>query len=108
MTAGDLGQRMGISHASVFALERREREGTVGLDSLRRAAEAMDSTIVYAIVPRRSLATTVREQAERIADAEIQSVEQTMALEDQGTPLSSEVREQAIQRIQGTRGLWSQ
>ena len=83
MTASDLGQRLGVSHAAVFELERTERAGTARLDTLRRAAEALDCSLVYAFLPRHGLEATVRSQAERIASTELPDVQHTMALEGQ-------------------------
>lgn len=107
MTARELGGRMGISQPSVVALEQSEREGTVRLDTLRRAADAMDCRLVYAFVPRHGLEATVRMQAEQLVDDDMQGVAQTMALEDQRASLTPEVREETIQRIANARGLWA-
>ena len=107
MSAAELGRRIGVSHAAVFELERSERSGTAGLDTLRRAAEALDCTLVYAFIPRQGLETTVRAQAEERADEDLRHVEHTMALEDQAEPVGPEVREDVIQRLIDSRGLWS-
>ena len=107
MPASDLARRMGISQPGVFALEQTERNGSTRLDSLRRAAEAMDCTLVYAFIPNEGLEETVRRQAERLADEQLGRVQQTMALEDQAAPVSADAREELVQRLAGTRGLWS-
>jgi predicted DNA-binding mobile mystery protein A len=108
MPAAELGRRMGVSHAAVFELERNEQNGTVRIDSLVRAAEALDCTFVYAFLPRRSLEETVRLQAERIASRELRRVQHSMALEDQAEPVEPDVHEEVIQQLLSSKGLWSQ
>ena len=56
MTAEQLGERMGITQPSVNRLELSEAAGTIQLNTLRRAAEALGCEVVYALVPRRDSA----------------------------------------------------
>jgi len=107
MSAEELGRRMGVTQPAVNALERSERSGTVRLDTLRRAAEAMECTLVYAFIPHKGLEATVRTQAERLADEQLLHVQQSMALEDQATPVLAESREELVKRIADSRGLWT-
>lgn len=107
MSAAELGRRLGVTHAAVFDLERSERAGRIGLDSLRRAADALDCTLVYALVPRRGLDATVRARAEELADDDLRHVERTMALEDQAVAVDPHTREELVQKLVGSRGLWS-
>ncbi|TLY76623.1 MAG: helix-turn-helix domain-containing protein, partial [Gammaproteobacteria bacterium] len=60
-------KRLGIAHGSLQELERNERNGSVTLESLRRAAEALDADLVYAIVPRKPLRATITERARAVA-----------------------------------------
>lgn len=87
-------------------LERSERDGKVKLETLRRAAAAMDCTLVYALVPNTSLEDTVRQRAERIVDTEAGRVANTMALEDQAIQVSSDARDEAIEQISASSRLW--
>lgn len=41
LTGGRLGERLGITAGAVSRMERSEREGTIQLDTLRRALDAM-------------------------------------------------------------------
>jgi predicted DNA-binding mobile mystery protein A len=107
MSAAELGRRMGVSHSAVFELEGSERSGTTRLDTLRRAAEALDCTLVYAFIPRDGLEATVRARAEELADEDLRHVKQTMALEDQAEQVGPEAREEIIQQLIDSRGLWS-
>lgn len=107
MPAAELGSRLGVTHSAVFELERSEQAGTIKVESLRRAAEALDCTLVYALVPKRGLDATVRAQAEAIVDDDLRRVEQTMALEDQSADMTVASRADLVQQVIDTRGLWS-
>jgi hypothetical protein len=50
---------------------------------LRRAAEALDCTLVYALVPRSSLQDSVESRARQIATREVDRIAHTMKLEAQ-------------------------
>ena len=69
--------------ASVKELERNERAGSITLDTLKRAAEALDADLVYAIVPRKNLRDTVAARAREVARQRIAPVAKSMALEEQ-------------------------
>ena len=85
MTAEQLGERMGVKQPSVQRLELSEAEGTIQLSSLRKAAEALDCEVIYALVPRRTLKETYEAAALKVARRELGLVGHTMALEDQAT-----------------------
>jgi predicted DNA-binding mobile mystery protein A len=86
MTSAQLARRMGVRQPSIIALERSEAEGTIELSSLRRAAKALDCTLVYALVPNRPLELTMRERAREFARQRLEPVEHSMLLEDQAAP----------------------
>jgi predicted DNA-binding mobile mystery protein A len=107
MTTAQFAKRMHIKQPSAVAMEQSEIKGTIQLGTLRRAAEAMDCTLVYALIPRDSLETMVREQARKVARSSLQSVEHSMFLEDQGVPTKDfESRIDALSRDVGLRRLW--
>lgn len=83
MSGVQFARRLGVSWQSMDDLEKSEAAGTIGLDTLRRAAAALDCTVVYAIVPNQSLEQSVDAQARRLAQTALSRVDQTMALEDQ-------------------------
>ena len=83
MTGEQFATRIGISRQRVSTMEHAEADGSISLNSLRKAAAALDSTFVYAIVPRMSLEDTIREQARAIALRALGYIDQTMELEDQ-------------------------
>src|SRR3546814_3344955 len=67
MSGRQLGKRLGITPQSVAELERSETLGTIQLKTLRRAAEALDCTLVYALVPNAFLAATVEARDRTVA-----------------------------------------
>src|SRR6266403_836753 len=56
MSTLQLAKRLKIKQPSVVALEQSEAKGTIELATLRRVAEALDCTLVYALVPNKPLA----------------------------------------------------
>lgn len=84
MTLGQLARRIGRTTPSVSDFEKREREGTITLQSIRQIAEAMDMKFVYAIIPKEgSLEDFVQRAAQKKADEIITRTNNTMGLEDQ-------------------------
>ena len=106
MSAADLATRMGISGASVRSLEEKEVTGGIRLSSLRRAAEAMDCTLVYALVPNRSLRATVEAQAQDVLERRMSRVHQTMALEAQESATLPAAHDAQVQTIIDSGSLW--
>lgn len=84
MTSVQLARRVGISQPTVVRLEHSEAEETISLKSLKKMAEALDCSLVYAFVPHTSLEETLRKQAERRAATLTGRVEHSMRLEAQG------------------------
>lgn len=85
MSSEQLGRRVSLRSQSVDDWERAEANGSIKLKTLRRAAEALDCTLVYALVPKTSLEDGVRSRARKIAKRDLGRVAHTMKLEDQGT-----------------------
>jgi predicted DNA-binding mobile mystery protein A len=85
MSGVQFARRLGIRPQSVEALEASEANGTIQLNTLRRAAAALDCSLVYAIVPNDSLEAVVRTRARRIALRDLGRVAHTMRLEAQET-----------------------
>ncbi len=84
MSSRQLAQRLGVSQPTVAKLERSEATETISLKSLRKLAEALNCTLVYALVPHESLEATLTREAEQQAANRIGRVEHTMRLEAQG------------------------
>lgn len=109
MSTADLAARMGVVQSRVSAIERAEASGSIKLDTLRRAAEALGCDLVYVLVPRMSLGDMVRAQARRKASSHLEIVGHHMRLEDQSIDEEDRVAavEDLAERLVDRRGLWS-
>jgi predicted DNA-binding mobile mystery protein A len=85
MSSAQLGKRLGKRSQSVDDWEKAEANGSIQLKTLRQAADALDCTLVYALVPKTSLNTAVEARARKIAIRELRRVAHTMKLEAQAT-----------------------
>jgi predicted DNA-binding mobile mystery protein A len=83
MTTAQLAQRLNIAQPSVVGLEKAEASKAITIETLERAARALDCTLVYALVPRKPLETLVQERAHEMARERLRTVSHSMALEDQ-------------------------
>jgi predicted DNA-binding mobile mystery protein A len=112
MKAHDLATRTGWAESTVPAIERSEQRGAITINSLKKAANAMDCDLVYAFVPRGSLEETVRGQIHKVAARRFNRVSQTMALEGQRLTQSTEDQQFAdlVQRLtlKPPRALWAE
>jgi predicted DNA-binding mobile mystery protein A len=107
MSTAQLAKRLGIKQPSLVALEQSEAKGTIELATLRRVAEALDCTLVYALVPNKPLETTVRDRARAFARRRRGPVEHSMLLEDQSvTAKNDEARLDEIVRETNPRLFW--
>jgi predicted DNA-binding mobile mystery protein A len=109
MTAAQLGKRMGVTQATVSEFEMSEAKGTIRLDTLRRAAEAMNCTLVYAFVPNQPLETILNDRIAHVAAELAKPTEHTMRLEDQA--LSDKDRDDVLAdyaRSLNPRILWDE
>lgn len=109
MSRKDMAGRMGVNESTVARLEASECAETVQLDTLRRAADALDCDLVYALVPRRPLDEMVMTQGRRHAMKAMSTVAHTMLLEDQmpsERAMQQLIEELALSRIDQP-GLWN-
>lgn len=109
MSGVQFAKRLGVSPQTVDRLERSEATGTMKLDTLRRAAEALDCTLVYALVPNSSLQDSVQKRSRAIAMRDLGRVAHTMKLEAQqtgDTDLEARIEEYIREHVR-LRDLWS-
>jgi predicted DNA-binding mobile mystery protein A len=97
MTADQLGRRMAVTKQRALELEESEARGAVTLESLERAAHALDCRLVYALVPRMPLDDIVQERATRLARKQLRATGHSMALEDQAVDPADE--EEQLRRL---------
>ncbi len=83
MTTAQLAQRLGVSQPRIPALEKAEANRSITLDSLERAAHALDCELVYVLVPKTTFQAQVERRAQDVARRRLQGVHHTMALEAQ-------------------------
>ena len=110
MTSVQLARRMGVSQPRISEIEKQEVAGALTLDTLQRAANALDCQLVYALVPRESLNTLVQKRAEKVARTRLKATSHSMALEGQGVDQvdAQEQLEALIKKLteQGGSALW--
>jgi predicted DNA-binding mobile mystery protein A len=110
MSGVQFARRLNIRPQSVEALEKSEADGTIQLKTLRRAAEALDCTLVYALVPKQTLEASVHKRAKRIAMRALGRASHTMKLEAQET--SDAKREEQIEtyirEVVKDREIWNE
>jgi predicted DNA-binding mobile mystery protein A len=97
MSTAQLAKRLGVRQPSIVDLERSEEKGSIELATLRRAAEALNCDLVYALVPHQPLETTIRERARALLRQRRRPIEHTMLLEDQD--VAGRVTERQIEDI---------
>ncbi len=90
MTTAQLGQRIGVSQPRAVAIEQAEKTGAITLDSLERAARALDCDLIYALVPRKPLEELTQDRALALARRRLARTRHTMALEDQSVAAEDE------------------
>lgn len=83
----EVALRLGTKRQSYAQLESAEARGSVSLNSLERAATALDCEVVYFLVPRESIGKSYADLAARNDPAakQIKATKHTMALEGQST-----------------------
>lgn len=113
MTTAQMAERMGIQQSGVTLLEQREASRTVSLETLQRAAHALNCELVYALVPKESLEKIVDEQATKSAKEILKRTLHTMDLEMQEAgaaetklhheELTTELKNKLDRRLWGTK-----
>jgi len=93
MTSAQLGKRIGVTQSRAFDIEKAEVSGRITLDSLERAARALDCRLVYALVPREPLESIAEDRALKLARKKLKSTSHSMALEDQRVDREDEERQ---------------
>lgn len=90
-----LGNKLGISKQGVLDLERREKDGSITIKSLKEVARALDMQLVYGFIPNDgSLDSLIEKRAIELATKIVLRTATTMELEDQAN--SKERIEKAI------------
>ena len=110
MSSRELAERMGVRQQTIAALERSEQRGAIQLETLGRAASALECDLVYFLLPRRSLDELVAEQARAKASGHLRRVAHHSRLEDQAVTdadAAAQLEDLATQLVD-SRGLWTE
>lgn len=84
MTMQQLGNKLSISKQAVLDIEKREKDGSITIKSLREIARVLDMELVYAFVPReKSLDALIEKRARTLATKIVLRTSQSMKLEAQ-------------------------
>lgn len=97
MSMQQLASRLNITKQGVMDIERREKDGSITIKSLRNIAQAMDMSLVYGFVPNDgSLEALIEKRATELATRIVMRTAATMKLEDQS--VSTQRLEEAIKQ----------
>lgn len=84
MSMQQLGNKLNISKQGVMDIEKREKDGSITIKSLREIARVMDMQLVYGFVPNEgSLDALIEKRATELATQIVMRTANTMKLEDQ-------------------------
>jgi predicted DNA-binding mobile mystery protein A len=99
MSMQQLGNKLNVSKQGVMDIEKREKDGSITIKSLREIARAMDMQLVYGFVPNDgSLDALIEKRATELATQIVMRTANTMKLEDQANSkkrLETAIRERA-------------
>jgi predicted DNA-binding mobile mystery protein A len=109
MPASYAAKRTDLTQQGFSILEKSEASETITLKSLKRAANALDCDLVYALVPRHgSVKKLIERQATSRARKMILPVSHSMHLESQGSKSGAKVVELARRfASRPSRALWT-
>ena len=85
MSMQQLGNKLSISKQGILDIEKREKDGSITIKSLREIARALDMQLVYGFVPNDgSLDALIEKRATELATQIVMRTSNAMKLEDQG------------------------
>jgi predicted DNA-binding mobile mystery protein A len=85
MSMQQLGNKLSVSKQGILDIEKREKDGSITIKSLKEIAGALDMQVVYGFVPNDgSLDALIEKRANELATKIVLRTSNTMKLEDQG------------------------
>jgi predicted DNA-binding mobile mystery protein A len=85
MSMLQLGNKLNVSKQGIMDIEKREKDGSITIKSLKEIARALDLQLVYGFVPNdESLNALIEKRATELATKIVLRTSYTMKLEDQG------------------------
>ena len=110
MSGAQLAERLNLSRNRISILERREVEGVININQLKKMAEMLDCEFTYALVPKKDVSSLMEDRAEELAKEKLATNSQNMFLEAQViTPQKEEFLINELKRDflkAGGRVLW--
>jgi len=83
MTSVQLAHRLNMHPSRITRIEEDELKQALTLQTLHKVAQALGCDLIYALVPKTSIETTLQTRARTIAEFQLQRIQHTMALENQ-------------------------
>lgn len=100
MSMQQLGNKLNVSKQAVLDMEKREKDGSITIKSLREIGQAMDMQLVYGFVPfEDSLQKLIEKRSIDLAKLIVMRTANTMKLEDQANSKSrieAAIKERAV------------
>jgi len=85
MSMQQLGNKLTVSKQAILDIEKREKDGSITIKSLKEIARVLDMELVYGFVPKDgSLDALIDRKAKELATQIVLRTSTTMKLEDQG------------------------
>lgn len=84
MSMQQLGNKLSVTKQGILDMEKREKDGSITLKSLRELGRVLDMELVYGFVPKdSSLDALIEKKAMELASKIVLRTSNTMKLEDQ-------------------------
>jgi len=102
MTTYQFAKKLGVNQATAQRYEKREVEGKITLELLKKAADAMECRLIYAFVPKdefSEIEEIIDSKAKELALKILTNVEHTMKLEKQGSEFNKNDLEELIKDL---------
>ena len=98
LTLEKLGHLCGVSTATIAQAERREIEGNLTIETLRKTAEAMNCEFVYMFAPKSDMSEFVNQSAYKKAQRILKIADLHMSLENQKVKIPMDERVVKLQK----------
>lgn len=107
MKVKDLARLTSVSSQTITETEKREAEGKVTIQNLRKMAQAMNCELVYAFIPNKKIEELMESRAYEKAREAVLSADTHMDLEDQRVKTKAEERiERLAQKLIDKGDIW--
>ncbi len=98
ITLAKLGDLCGLATPTIAQAERRELEGKLSLETLRKTAEAMNCELTYSFIPKSDMTEFIEKKAYEKAKRILNVADTHMSLENQKVTSDIEMRILRLQK----------